>query len=179
MGTRLLLVSVSTDNASLALHAHASGPGACLYKSHFQFDQGCLDLAGPKTTLLRQLNEIVLGVSALEQHVTKGPLRQPRINCAAAALPDVAIDIRERCVFAKVGNDRLAPGRRTRCASLRASIGSEKFLKAAEEYTKSNDSSGNGMADALPPRKSTSTPALRALSVAIATKVRLMSKPAM
>src|SRR5262245_32285707 len=44
----------------------------------------------------------------------------------------------------------LPAGLSTRCISLRARIGSAKFLKAAWQMMKSNESGSNGMAEALP-----------------------------
>src|SRR5207253_11362031 len=68
-------------------------------------------------------------------------------------------------------------GRSTRCISSRALMGSAKFLNAAEQYTESKHPSGKDIADASPRQKSIFTPTLRALSVAIRTSVRLMSRP--
>ena len=69
------------------------------------------------------------------------------------------------------------PGRNTRWISSRAASGSAKFLNAAWQITKSKDESGKGIRATSPCRKSTSTPAATAFSVAIRTKDLLMSRP--
>ena len=69
------------------------------------------------------------------------------------------------------------PGRSTRCISSRALTGCLKFLNAAWQTIRSKTSFSKGMAVTSPWRKSTDTPAARALSVAISTMVRLMSSP--
>ena len=70
------------------------------------------------------------------------------------------------------------PGLSTRFISRRAPTGSEKFLNAAMQTTKSNDVSAKGIAAALPWRTSMATPALLAFSRAILTKDLLISNAA-
>ena len=117
----------------------------------FEAEWGGVDLTGSEFALAGHALEVVRGVGPLDEHVS---LRRSRTS----ARP---------------------PGRSTRCISLMASTGCEKFLNAAEQYTKSKDSSGNGMADAFPNRKAILTPAVRAFCEAISMKVRLMSRPVM
>jgi hypothetical protein len=57
-----------------------------------------------------------------------------------------------------LGEFGLRPRRSTRCISRKARTGSEKFLNAARQTTKTKLSFANGMAEALPRRKSTVTP---------------------